>query len=76
MNVCFFGGGNISQAIIAGLLKGGGFPAGTIACIERNTSKIGNDKRKRKMERYTKQKKKKRREREAPIHKRIKKVET
>ena len=40
MNVCFFGGGNISQAIIAGLLKGGGFPAGSIACIERNTSKI------------------------------------
>ena len=40
MNVCFFGGGNISQAIIAGLLKGGGFPAGSIECIERNTSKI------------------------------------
>jgi len=39
MNICFLGCGNIAQAIIDGLLKGG-ISANSIACIERNKQKV------------------------------------
>tara|TARA_B100000287_G_scaffold433719_1_gene496125 strand:- start:5937 stop:6722 length:786 start_codon:yes stop_codon:yes gene_type:complete len=39
MNICFLGCGNITQAIIAGLLKNG-ISANSIACIERNKHKV------------------------------------
>jgi len=39
MKICFVGGGNISQAIIDGLLKSQ-LPPEAIVCIERNQEKI------------------------------------
>ncbi len=39
MNICFVGCGNIAQAIIDGLIKSG-VSSSSIACIERNESKV------------------------------------
>ena len=39
MKICFYGAGNIAQAIIEGLLKAN-FGSHNIACIERNPEKI------------------------------------
>jgi pyrroline-5-carboxylate reductase len=39
MKICFLGCGNITQAIIDGLLKGG-ISSNSIACIERNKQKV------------------------------------
>ena len=39
MKICFLGCGNISQAIIDGLLKSGISPS-DIACIERNEQRV------------------------------------
>ena len=39
MKICFYGAGNIAQAIIEGLLKAN-FASNNIACIERNPEKL------------------------------------